>query len=254
MIKVNDQLGNYIQLEHPAKRIVSLVPSQTELLHFFKLEDETVGITKFCIHPQEWFASKPRVGGTKNVNIEAVRELNPDLIIANKEENTKEDILALSEFYPIYISDVNGVSDALQMIKDVGLLCGKEQLAVDLIDDITDDFNAFPKYDGSAVYLIWKDPYMACGKENFIDSIINKLGFNNLIDESRYIELDIDRIRELNPDYLFLSSEPFPFSKKHQKELEEQLEAKVVLVDGEMFSWYGSRMLQMKSYFQRLEV
>lgn len=252
MISLDDQLGRKVELETAAKRIVSLVPSQTELLHHLGLESETVGITKFCIHPKAWFEQKSRVGGTKNVDLDKVRSLQPDLIIANKEENSEADIEELSKEFPVYISNVNIVAEAYQMIKGVGLLCGKEQMAVELIDDIQDDFNSFPSYSGRVLYFIWREPYMVCGRNNFIHSIIEKLGFENVISASRYVELDLDKIQELKPDYIFLSTEPFPFTSAHIDEIKAHCSAEIMIVDGEMFSWYGSRMLKMKKYFQGL--
>jgi iron complex transport system substrate-binding protein len=249
MISLKDQMGRTLELENPPKRIVSLVPSQTELLSYFGLEKEVVGITKFCIHPKDWFHSKMRVGGTKNITIQKVVDLKPDLIIANKEENTKEDIELLQEVAPVYVSDINTVEDALGMMKDIGLLTRKEQLAVDLIDEIQEDFEHFPSYSGSVLYLIWRDPYMVCGTDNFISAILKKIGFNNVIESPRYREISKEEIMEMNPDYIFLSSEPYPFSEDHLVEFKELSDAKIVLVDGEMFSWYGSRMLKMKKYF-----
>jgi ABC-type Fe3+-hydroxamate transport system substrate-binding protein len=252
MIEVVDQMGHKLSLEHPADRIVSLVPSQTELLSFFQLDEEVIGVTKFCIHPNVWFESKKRVGGTKNVDIDEVQQLNPDLIIANKEENTKEDIKILREKFNVYVSDVNSVEDAYEMIKGVGVLCGKEQEAVDLLDDVQDDFNELKQRNGSVLYFIWNKPYMVCGKNTFINSIIEHLGLVNVVTEDRYIEIDEGKLLKLNPDYVFLSSEPFPFNESHIKELKKITKAKIILVDGEMFSWYGSRMLKMKDYFNQL--
>lgn len=252
MIQLKDQLGNHVQLKEYPGRIVSLVPSQTELLHYFKLENEVVGITKFCIHPTDWFESKTRVGGTKNIDHEKIAALNPDFIIANKEENTQEDILRLSEKFVVYVSDVNSIEDALMMIRDIGMLTNKQQMAVDLLDDIQDDLNHFPKYEGKVLYFIWRDPYMVCGTDNFINAMLQKLGFTNCIKEPRYIQLSEEHIADLSPDYIFLSTEPFPFSDKHKKELSKISSASIKIVDGEMFSWYGSRMLKMKKYFDQL--
>ena len=252
MISVNDQVGNVIELNEAPKRIVSLVPSQTELLYYFGLEEETVGITKFCIHPAKWFQTKARIGGTKNLNLDKIRELNPQLIIANKEENTKEEIEILSKEFPVFISDVNSVQDAYEMIKGVGMLCGKEQLAVDLIDEIQEGFAEIKQVNKRVLYFIWKDPYMVCGSSNFIDAILKEIGLYNVVADPRYIEIAADKIKELQPDYIFLSTEPFPFKEEHISELEQLTEAEIKIVDGELFSWYGSRMLMMKDYFNRL--
>ena len=107
------------------KRIISLVPSQTELLHYLGLEQETVGITKFCVHPKEWFNTKTRVGGTKAIKKDIIQQLQPDLIIANKEENVKEQVEDLAKDHPVWVTDVNDLESALQMINDIGELTGK---------------------------------------------------------------------------------------------------------------------------------
>lgn len=252
MISLSDQLNRKIELDSPAKRIVSLVPSQTELLHYFGLEQEVVGITKFCIHPDDWFQSKTRVGGTKNLKLDVIDELKPDLIIANKEENTQSDIEQLASKYPVYISDVNTIPDAYQMIRDLGILAGKEQSAVDLIDDIQEDQMAIKPMSGTVLYFIWREPYMVCGTSNYINSVIEKLGLKNLIEEPRYVEISKEQIKALDPDYIFLSSEPFPFKEEHVQELRSITSAEIKLVDGEIFSWYGSWMLKMSAYFGSL--
>jgi ABC-type Fe3+-hydroxamate transport system substrate-binding protein len=252
VIERRDQLNFLVKLQEPAKRIISLVPSQTELLHHFGLEEETIGITKFCIHPKEWHLTKKRVGGTKNLNLDAIRELCPDLIIANKEENTKEEIEILQEEFNVYISDIETIAQSYKMIEDVGCLCGKEQLAADLIDDIQESFEGFQKGSGNVAYFIWKDPYMVCGQSNFINEVIGLAGFDNVIQEDRYVELSSNHIEHLAVNYIFLSSEPFPFKKDHFEEFSKLSHAKIVLVDGEMFSWYGSRMLKLRKYLDDL--
>ena len=252
MICLTDQVGNELKLTHAAGRIVSVVPSQTELLHYFGLEKETIGITKFCIHPKKWFDTKTRVGGTKNLNLDKIRALKPDLIIANKEENTQEDIELLQKEFQVYISDINTIEDAYGMIKAVSLLVGKQQQGVDLIDQIQEDFEEIRSLKGSVVYFIWEDPYMVCGTNNFIHAILQKIGLNNCVLSERYREIDMEELLELKPDYVFLSSEPYPFKEEHKQEFEKIINSKVMLVDGEMFSWYGSRMLKMKDYFNSL--
>lgn len=251
MIEVIDQVGNTLTLESAPKRIVSLVPSQTELLHYFGLDNETIGITKFCIHPNNWFQTKERVGGTKNLHLDKIRELNPDLIIANKEENTKDQIEQLSAEFKVYISDVNTVQDAYGMIKDVGMLCDREQMAVDLIDEIQEGFAEIKQVSKRVLYFIWKDPYMVCGSNNFIDAVLKEIGLYNVISEPRYIELTPEQIKHLKADVILLSTEPYPFKSEDVETLKALTEAEVKIVDGELFSWYGSRMLQMKDYFNR---
>lgn len=252
MIEVIDQVGNTVSLESAPKRIVSLVPSQTELLHYFGLENETVGITKFCIHPNNWFQTKERVGGTKNLNLDKIRKLQPDLIIANKEENTKEEIEQLSAEFTIYISDINTIQEAYDMIKGVGMLCDRQQMAVDLIDEIQEGFAEIKQVAKRVLYFIWKDPYMVCGSNNFIDAVLKEIGLYNVISDPRYIELTTAQIKELQPDVILLSTEPYPFKPEDVEIIQTITDAEVKIVDGELFSWYGSRMLLMKDYFNQL--
>lgn len=254
MIQVTDQMNQTIRLGKFPRRIVSLVPSQTELLYYLGCEDQVVGITKFCIHPNEWFRSKQRVGGTKNVNFEALHALKPDLIIANKEENSQGDIAELQKKYPVYMSDIFHLEHALKMIKDVGTLVGKFSAADALIQKVNQDFNNFPKFSGKVLYFIWSNPYMIAGQNTFIGDMIERLGFENAYPDPicRYEELTKEEIINLAPDHILLSSEPFPFKENHLLEMAEFYKGRIHLVDGEMFSWYGSRMLEMKAYFKKL--
>ena len=248
-----DQIGSTIEVPAYPKRIVSLVPSQTELLFDLKLDNRVVGITKFCIHPAAWFETKSRVGGTKKVNIEKVLELQPDLIIGNKEENTKEDIERLRKIAPVWLSDVNTYEDALDMINSIGAIANVEELAKSIIDDIQLSFQSLQRNNNDPKkvrYLIWKDPYFQVGKATFIDAMIQQIGWINLTSELRYPEWNGD---DDEMDYLLLSSEPFPFNHADVEELQRQFpKTKVVLVDGELFSWYGSRMRKAPAYFQSL--
>lgn len=249
-----DQMNRTIRLEKTPRRIVSLVPSQTELLYDLGCKDRVVGITKFCIHPDKWFREKTRVGGTKQLNFDRIAELEPDLIIANKEENTKDDIERLALDYPVYISDISNVDDALKMIQAIGQIVNESNRAQVLSNQILNDYQSWPQLDGKVLYFIWANPFMVAGKNTFIGQVLSDLGLENTIDDpnARYPELTELELSQLDLEYVFLSSEPFPFKEKHIKRLEKLTQSKVLLVDGEMFSWYGSRMLKMKSYFETL--
>jgi len=243
-------------LTYLPKRIVSLVPSQTELLFDLSLEAETVGITKFCIHPQSWFKTKERIGGTKTVNIEKVHQLNPDLIIANKEENVKEQVEELAKDFPVWLTDVNNLSEAIQMITDIGALTGRPSASQTLAASISKAFISIPtiKDPLTAAYLIWRNPYMTVGRDTFIHDMLQQCGFENIFSaKTRYPEVNIDQLHAASCKLLLLSSEPYPFKQKHIDELSSQLPAtKIILVDGEMFSWYGSRLLKSPAYFTQL--
>ena len=243
-------------LNYIPKRIISLVPSQTELLSDLGLEDETVGITKFCVHPPGWFKTKEKIGGTKTVNIDKVLKLQPDLIIANKEENVKEQIDALAADYPVWVSEINNLADAMQMIADIGTLTGKSAAAGALISKISKAFDEMPKMENSlkTAYLIWREPYMTVGGDTFINDMMLQGGFENIFAGlARYPHIDIGDLPMADCELLLLSSEPYPFKQKHINELSKQLPGiKIILADGEFFSWYGSRMLQSPAYFTRL--
>jgi ABC-type Fe3+-hydroxamate transport system substrate-binding protein len=251
-----DQLSRKIEISYPPKRIISLVPSQTELLFYLDLSESVVGITKFCIHPEEWFKSKTKVGGTKNFRFDVIDQLNPDLIIGNKEENYEEGITELEKKYPVWMSDISTLEDALIMMESIGQLTERETEVSNLISEIKTSFlELTPRSTLKALYLIWKSPWMAAGKNTFIDNMLSKMGLENILTESRYPTISEVQLQQLQPDVVMLSSEPFPFSQKHIQELQVALpKAKVILVDGELFSWYGNRMLKAPDYFNSLDL
>jgi ABC-type Fe3+-hydroxamate transport system substrate-binding protein len=254
-----DQLGNLIILNHP-RRIISLVPSQTELLHYLGLEEEVAGITKFCIHPDLWFREKFKIGGTKNINIERVHQVKPDLVIANKEENDRSQIEELQNYYPVWISDINNLSDAYAMIGSMGSICLKTERAELLIREINLLFADLEKEvlkdiaRPATAYLIWRNPYMAAGGNTFIDAMLDSCGLTNIFKSaSRYPVISIEELKQKHCELLILSSEPYPFQQKHAEELKRYLpDTKIILADGEMFSWYGNRLLYAPGYFSDL--
>ena len=256
MSEFTDQMNRTIRLGGTPRRIVSLVPSQTEFLHYLGLEDEVVGITKFCIHPKTWFESKARIGGTKSVDLEKVLVLNPDLIIGNKEENTKEDIEMLESVAPVWMSDISDLSDAILMLRDLGTILNKTEKVDELIQAVLSEFSGLYDFSAdhftkgkSALYFIWNEPGFIAGKGTFIDAMIKECGLKNAAHEYRYPEAQVS----VKPDYIFLSSEPFPFEEKHIELFQQKYpDAKIVLVDGEMFSWYGSRLKDAPKYFREL--
>lgn len=251
-----DQLDRTVEIQSSPKRIISLVPSQTELLHDLGLEEEVIGITKFCLHPQKWFKEKTRIGGTKQVHIEKLKALHPDLILANKEENVKEQIEELAKDFPVWISDVNTLEDAYEMIASIGEITGIKETAETLITRIKTNFTELQttNHQLQTCYLIWKDPYMTIGGDTFIHHLLEKAGFQNVFaNATRYPVISIEDLQNANCQLLLLSSEPFPFKQKHADELQPFLpNTKIILVDGEMFSWYGSRLLYAPAYFQSL--
>ena len=246
-------MGNVLSLELPLRRIISLVPSQTELLYDLGLGEEVVGITKFCVHPPHWLKGKSIIGGTKKFHFDVIDQLRPDLIIGNKEENYQAGIELLQKKYPVWMSDIVTLDDALSMISSISEIAGKQGSGASLVKQINNLFKEIEPIKSSVLYLIWKKPWMGAGKGTFIHSMLEIIGLKNVLQSERYPELSEDEIKELNPEIVLLSSEPYPFQQKHIDELKRIVpEARVMLVDGEMFSWYGSRLLMAPDYFRSL--
>jgi ABC-type Fe3+-hydroxamate transport system substrate-binding protein len=262
MTEFTDQLGTIVAVPAPPRRIISVVPSQTELLYDLGLEHEVVGITKFCVHPKKWFREKVRVGGTKNLHLDAIRGLKPDLIIANKEENEKGQLHELMREFPVWVSDIGDLTDAMDMIGSIGQLTGKNKKAGDLNGEIKRRFQALHSSPLTSLrkpqtaYFIWRDPWMVAAGDTFIDDMMEHCGLRNCFGHlSRYPVIDLKDLREEKCELVLLSSEPFPFREKHAAEIRELFpEMKILLVDGEMFSWYGSRLLKAPAYFGEVMV
>jgi ABC-type Fe3+-hydroxamate transport system substrate-binding protein len=252
-----DQLGDQVSYQYPPKRIISLVPSQTELLADLGLEQQVVGITRFCVHPSGWRKTKTIIGGTKNFQFDTIDALQPDLIIGNKEENYFDGIMRLKQTYPVWLSNIVTLPDAYSMIKSLGAMTGAESKAIQITEEIASRLSVVKRNSAQSVlYLIWREPWMAAGSETFIDSMLTILNLKNILaDFSRYPELSSEQIAALKPQFIFLSSEPYPFREKHLKELKFiSPSSQIHLIDGEMFSWYGSRLLKAVEYFNRLNL
>jgi iron complex transport system substrate-binding protein len=256
-----DQIGVYHTFETVPKRIVSLVPSQTELLVDLGLEDALVGITKFCVHPAYLKSTKTILGGTKTIKFDKIKDLQPDIIICNKEENTKEIVEELSKICPVWVTDIYTIEDNNQMINDFGVIFNKRTNASKWIDKINFAYQDFLQFIQNkpikkAAYFIWANPYMVAGNNTFINGLLKLNNFQNIYEfkKGRYPEIELKKIRlEGDPDYVFLSSEPFPFKDEHAFEIGRFTHhAITVFVDGEMFSWYGSRLVKAFAYFKTL--
>lgn len=236
-------------------RIVSLVPSITEALFDFGLTtDEVVGRTKFCIHPENLVKNVPIIGGTKNLHLDKIRALKPDLIIANKEENVKGQVEELQKDFKVWVTNISTIEDNYYLLKNLGNVLGEEEIAQKFnlkIYEIFQNLDEIPKR--KCAYLIWKNPYMTIGSDTFIHEVLDKIGFENSFkNEKRYPEVSVENLK--SADYIFLSSEPFPFQQKHIDELQKELpNSKILLVDGEAFSWYGTHLAKCEEYFKTLQ-
>ncbi|WCO02673.1 ABC transporter substrate-binding protein [Psychroserpens ponticola] len=257
---LKDQLNRKLQINGIPERIVSLVPSQTELLVDLGLEDAIVGVTKFCIHPKHLQKGKTIVGGTKQVHLEKIKKLNPDVILCNMEENTKEMISVLESIAPVHISDIYTIDDCLELIKMYGILFHKIEKAESIVAEIKLKRNAFellisnrPKL--NVAYFIWKKPWMVAANQTFINEMLSINNFRNVYqDVNRYPEIGLLELKEKLPDVILLSSEPYPFKDSDIVGIKSMLpETEVIIVDGEAFSWYGSRLIKAFDYFKELQ-
>jgi ABC-type Fe3+-hydroxamate transport system substrate-binding protein len=246
-----DQTEYKITLKRQPIRIVSLVPSQTELLYY--LGTPPIAQTLFCEHPHSYFKAATKIGGTKKLNMDKIKQLKPDLIVGNKEENLRADIEELRKDYTVWLSDISTLADATEMIERIGELVGKSEKSKQLAAEIAFKFNTIEKEEPKKVlYLIWRNPFMAVGKDTFINSILETQGYENIVTHSRYPELSNDEIIALNPEQILLSSEPYPFKQEHIDELQRLIpQAQIRLVDGQLYSWYGPRLLQTADYITK---
>lgn len=258
-MQFKDQLNRFIELPEIPSRIVSLVPSQTELLVDLGLRDRIVGITRFCVHPEDLRKTVTRVGGTKQARLQKIAKLKPDFILCNKEENTEEMVRELENIAPVWVTDMYTISDCNEMILQLGEIFQLENKAAEIVAKINaakEDFVEFMKDKSTkkVLYTIWKNPYMAAGRNTFINELLELNKFENAITapDSRYPQinfLDYD-----NLDVIFLSTEPYPFKESHAIELRKELNQDVNVVDGEFFSWYGSRLIPAFEYFKKLHL
>lgn len=254
-MKIKDMMLREVLVPEDPQRIISLVPSQTELLYDLGLGQRVVGRTKFCIHPKDQVKDVAIVGGTKKFDLDIIRNLKPDLILGNKEENYLEGIKALENEFPVWMSDISDLDDALIMVRSIGKLTNRESTANRLAGNIVSAFSKIePVDDISCAYLIWPKPYMAVGSDTFIGDMLVHCGFDNVFKNlNRYPEVSDTSLQESAPDLLFLSSEPYPFREKHVASFKEFLpDTEILIVDGEMFSWYGSRLLESADYLTGL--
>ena len=255
-MEVKDQLQRKINLPEVPKRIISLVPSQTELLVDLGLEEKLMGITKFCVHHEYLRKTKTIVGGTKEVKLEKIKALKPDIIFCNKEENTKEMVQELEAIAPVHVSDIVKLEDAFELMFQYGKIFQKEALVETMVFSIKKKIAALQEQLKNepikkVAYFIWKKPLMVAGKDTFIDELLKLNKFENVFEEARYPETSFEEIKAKKPDVLLLSSEPFPFKEKH-KAYFSKLNIEIQLVDGEYFSWYGSRLVAAIDYFKKL--
>ncbi|HWJ96180.1 MAG TPA: helical backbone metal receptor [Telluria sp.] len=254
-----DALGQ-VHLPAPDARIVSLVPSITELLCDLGLAPKLVGRTGFCIHPAEVVAAIPKVGGTKDVNIEKIRKLAPTHLVVNIDENEKPAVDALAQFVPnVVVTHPNTPRDNLALVRLMGGIFGAAEAAEAWCREFDTEYaalHAHPKGPQRTVlYCIWQDPWMSVSGDTYIASMLAELGWKlpALADRSRYPRFDWSAGLVDEVDAVLLSTEPYRFTEAHVDALEKQIGKPVFLVDGEMMSWYGTRALAGLRYLRQLQ-
>ncbi len=278
-------MGRSVSVPALPQRIVSLVPSQTELLFDLGVGERVVGVTRYCVHPAGEVAKKEVVGGTKTLRFDIIERLEPDLIIGNMEENERGAIERLEIDYPVWMSDVRDLVGAIRMIRSVGGVVDRASEAEKIAADVELAFDALPRLPNAlrVAYVIWRKPHMVAGRPTFIDAMLTICGFENafgaqtlpaesalagdlsasdkpagpmsvqLAGDSRYPVVNDDQLRTSGLDLILLASEPFPFDEVYRAEFAEKFPGvNVRLVDGEMFSWYGSRLVRAAKYLRHL--
>jgi len=246
-------MNNTIRLDKYPSRIISLVPSQTELLFDLGLDAEVVGVTRYCLYPHDKTDKRVKIGGTKKFQFEVIDKLQPDLIIGNNEENYPEGIRKLQEKYPVWMSDIATLEDALLMIWSVGELVNKGEHARQIISEIRINIDNLENYSPlNVVYFIWKNPYMVAGGNTFITNMLYKCGLINIFSSiASYPKINLDQIADA--ELILLSSEPYPFNQQDIEFFKNKYpDLPVLLVDGTMFSWYGSRLKYVAAYYRTL--
>ena len=266
-ITLEDAPSDALGVRHPVAgddaRIVSLVPSITELLFYLGLGEQVVGRTQFCIHPQAALADVPRVGGTKKLSIDKLRELRPSHVIVNIDENRKEDVALIAEFTPhIVVTHPLVPDDNLALYRLVGGIFGKQSAAQRLCvafqrarDELADAAATLALR--RVLYLIWRDPWMTISRDTYISQTLALANWQTICHdpETRYPEVRADENLLTNTDIVFFSSEPFPFKPAHVDELRKltgDTETPCEFIDGEMTSWYGNRAVEGLRYLRQL--
>ena len=251
-MKITDHLNRTVTLSSVPKRVVSLVPSVTETIADMGFASCLVAVTRFCKYPSDVVTTLPKIGGPKKVDIQKIVDLKPDLVVAVKEENDKEQILSLMERVPVFVFDINTIGDSFDMLDRLGAIFNRSEVSARWIRRIQEKMAHYKpgRLAQKTLYIIWKKPWMAAGKSTFIGSMMQLAGFDNMI-SGRYPEIDEKEMSRA--EIILLATEPYHFKASDRAELQAKYPDKeIVIIDGEMFTWYGTHMLQAIDYFAHL--
>jgi ABC-type Fe3+-hydroxamate transport system substrate-binding protein len=233
---IRDVRAKPFALEYPPKRVVSLVPSLTETLFDLGAGDEVVGITDFCIFPEN--LDRPRLGGTKNPRVEAIRALQPDLVYMNLEENLQRHARAIEEFAPVFVTEPKSVADVMALITTLGEIHERQQNATRINSDIKRELDAMPRRPFTFACAIWKRPWMWCGGDTYISNLVECAGGRNVLaDEKRY---PMRAPESVKADVIFLPDEPYLFTEADAREFDARV---IGPFPGHLFTWHGARTL-----------
>lgn len=266
-IEITDDLGFRLELNRPPARIVSLVPSWTETLFALDAGDRVVGVTRFCVEPEKSVAPISKVGGTKNPDLRAIFELEPDLVVANAEENRREDIERIRDRgIGVFITYPRTVTGAAESILRLGRVVGCDSQAsvlvreiVRSVSEIEAGLGAWSKLRLRVFCPIWKNPWMSFNADTYAHDVLRMVGFNNVYASAgeRYPRITLEEALERRPDVVILPDEPYQFDASDVEELKMMLppalSRRVLLVDGRDLHWYGVHMVRgLKALAARL--
>lgn len=260
-----DASGVALEIARPPRRIVCLIPSTTELLCELGLADAIVGITAYCIEPRDVVRTKRKVGGEKNPDLDAIRALAPDLVIANVEENLRDHVETLRAWnVPVWVTYPRTVLDTIAFVRETGAVTGTEARAGALADELASLYEATRAATAArpavpVFYPIWRDPYMTIGRDTYIHDVLATVGARNVFgDRERYPTVTLEEMAARSPAVIVLPDEPFRFRRAHVKDFEAfpdvpaVRDGRIHLMDGKIFCWHGPRLAEALKTLPRL--
>ena len=257
-IAVKDAFGQPFALAAPARRIVSLIPSVTEILFSLEAGDRVAGVTKFCSEPADGVKTKAKVGGPKNPRRDIILGLATDLVVASVEENHRADVEALrAAGVPVFVTFPRTVREGIQLIRDLGVLAGNPERAEFIATSCEEAVAAVERVNGGQARVrvfcpIWRRPYMTINADTYVDSVLRTCGGENIFRDrpERYPTVSLTEVAALRPDIVLLPDEPFPFGRNHLEDFRGLPDVPAIctghlrFVDGKILSWYGPRIAQ----------
>ncbi len=241
---VRDSLGRSFSFPEPPRRVVSLVPSITETLFDLGAGETVIGITDFCIFPESM--ERPRLGGTKNPDVQAIRALAPDLVHMNLEENLERHAREIESFAPVFVSEPKSTGDVSALITNLGGVHGCAARAAAIVAELRTELQQMPQDLFTFACPIWKKPWMWCGGDTYVSNLVGMAGGLNILQErARYPAIELPSVVAMRPNVIFLPDEPYAFRTSDAQELSRASDARVIgPFPGHLFTWHGTRTIQ----------